>query len=53
MKPNCNDYRYLLLDTTDERNGLIERVYPRLREYCLTKYNIQFQVISWKTLKLY
>jgi hypothetical protein len=35
----------LTLDTTDERNGLIERVYPRLREYCLTKYNIQFQVI--------
>ncbi|CAF1109225.1 unnamed protein product [Adineta steineri] len=30
-------------DTTDERNGLIDRVYPRLREYCLTKYNIQFQ----------
>ncbi|CAF1533025.1 unnamed protein product, partial [Rotaria sordida] len=29
-------------DTTDERNGLIERVYPRLRKYCRTKYNIQF-----------
>ncbi len=32
-------------DTTEERNGLIECVYPRLREYCLKKYNIQFQVI--------
>ncbi|CAF1208755.1 unnamed protein product [Adineta steineri] len=30
-------------DTTDERNGLIEHVYPRLREYCLNEYNIQFQ----------
>ena len=32
------------IDTTDERNGLIEHVYPRLREYCLSKYNLQFQV---------
>ncbi|CAF3813414.1 unnamed protein product, partial [Rotaria sp. Silwood1] len=30
-------------DTTDERNGLIEHVYPQLRKYCRTKYNIQFQ----------
>ncbi|CAF1262624.1 unnamed protein product [Rotaria magnacalcarata] len=30
-------------DTTDERNGLIERVYPQLRKYCLNKYKIQFQ----------
>ncbi|CAF1376711.1 unnamed protein product, partial [Adineta steineri] len=30
-------------DTTDERNGLINHVYPRLREYCLNKYKIQFQ----------
>ncbi|UJR21418.1 hypothetical protein I4U23_024507 [Adineta vaga] len=30
-------------DTTEERNGLIDLVYPRLRDYCLTKYNIQFQ----------
>ena len=35
----------LFLDTTEERNGLIDHVYPRLREYCLTKYKIQFQVI--------
>ncbi|CAF4417932.1 unnamed protein product [Rotaria sp. Silwood2] len=33
-------------DTTDERNGLIECVYPRLYKYCRTKYNIQFQ-IQW------
>lgn len=32
-------------DTTEERNGLIDCVYPRLREYCLNKYKIQFQVI--------
>ncbi|CAF1452564.1 unnamed protein product, partial [Adineta steineri] len=30
-------------DTTDERNGLINHVYPRLREYCLNRYKIQFQ----------
>ena len=35
----------LTSDTTEERNGLIDRVYPRLREYCLAKYKIQFQVI--------
>jgi len=40
-----NTYRSFVIDTTDERNGLIDRVYPRLREYCLNKYNIQFQVI--------
>ena len=37
------------LDTTNERNGLIESVYPRLREYCVSKYNIQFQVIPLLT----
>jgi hypothetical protein len=33
-----------LLDTVDERDALIESVYPELREYCLQKYNVQFQV---------
>ncbi|CAF1291712.1 unnamed protein product [Adineta ricciae] len=30
-------------DTAEERNGLIDLVYPRLRDYCLATYNVQFQ----------
>lgn len=41
-----NKTNRLSLDTTDERNGLISHVYPQLRQYCLTKYNVQFQVIG-------
>jgi len=33
-----------LPDTVDERDALIESVYPELRKYCLEKYNVQFQV---------
>jgi hypothetical protein len=44
---------YFSSDTTEERNGLIEQVYPRLREYCLKKYNIQFQVILNKIIEIY
>lgn len=41
VKRKCGD---LCLDTTEERNRLIEYVYPKLREYCWKKYQIQFQV---------
>lgn len=35
-----------LQDTTEERNGLIEFVYPKLRDYCFNQYHIQFQVLA-------
>jgi hypothetical protein len=33
------NYRYYI----EERNGLIKDIYPKLRDYCLQTYNIQFQ----------
>ena len=36
--------RLYLIDTTEERDSLIQAVYPKLREYCRQKYKIQFQV---------
>ena len=30
---------------TPERNALMEHAYPRLKEYCRTKYRFEFQVI--------
>jgi len=29
---------------TPERNVLMEQAYPRLKEYCRTKYRFEFQV---------
>jgi len=31
-------------DTAVERNALMEKVYPRLREYCRSRHNLSFQV---------
>ena len=31
-------------DMTPERNALMEQAYPRLKEYCRTKYRFEFQV---------
>ena len=39
-----------LIDTVDERDALIECVYPELQEYCLQRYNIQFQVYYYIVL---
>ncbi|CAH1773349.1 unnamed protein product [Owenia fusiformis] len=33
-------------DTVQERNALVERVYPKLREYCREKYGHDFQVVD-------
>jgi hypothetical protein len=33
-----------LTDTIEERDELMKNVYPKLRDYCLQTYNIQFQV---------
>ena len=34
------------LDTKEERNALMERVYPKLSEFCRDKYGLEFQVRS-------
>ncbi|ELU16966.1 hypothetical protein CAPTEDRAFT_23665, partial [Capitella teleta] len=32
-------------DTIEERNMLMEEVYPRLKDYCRSKYGLEFQVV--------
>ena len=32
------------IDTSTERDSLIESVFPRLKEYCRAKYGLEFQV---------
>ena len=34
------------VDTKEERNALMERVYPKLSEFCRDKYGLEFQVRS-------
>ena len=35
-----------LADMVDERNALMERLYPRLKDFCRDKYGLEFQVIT-------
>ena len=35
-----------MIDTREERNILIEEVYPKLQSYCKQNYGLEFQVIS-------
>jgi len=38
-------YLYIyILDTTLERNALMENVYPKLKEYLRENYGLEFQV---------
>lgn len=34
----------LLSDTKEERNALMQHVYPRLSQYCRDKHGLEFQV---------
>ncbi|WAR24293.1 LOW QUALITY PROTEIN: NWD2-like protein [Mya arenaria] len=34
------------VDSQTERNALVERVYPPLREYCRQKYGVDFQMVD-------
>ena len=34
----------VLLDMIQERNHLMERVYPQMKNYCLEKHRLEFQV---------
>ena len=38
----------LFTDSQTERNVFVERVYPKLREYCREKYGVEFQVMMTK-----
>ncbi|XP_071108697.1 NACHT and WD repeat domain-containing protein 2-like [Haliotis cracherodii] len=35
-------------DTTLERNTLMERVYPKLKEYCRERHGLEFQVVDMR-----
>ncbi|GFS02974.1 leucine-rich repeat and WD repeat-containing protein [Elysia marginata] len=35
-------------DTTLERNNLMEKVYPRLKDYCREKHGLEFQVVDMR-----
>ncbi|XP_076470740.1 NACHT and WD repeat domain-containing protein 2-like [Babylonia areolata] len=35
-------------DTTLERNNLMEKVYPRLKEFCREKHGLEFQVVDMR-----
>ena len=34
----------MFTDTREERNYLMENVYPKLKDYCKQKYGLEFQV---------
>ncbi|KAK7464547.1 hypothetical protein BaRGS_00037908, partial [Batillaria attramentaria] len=38
----------LLADTTLERNNLMEKVYPKLKEFCREKHGLEFQVVDMR-----
>ena len=35
---------FFLLDTKEERNALMQHVYPKLADYCRKKHGLEFQV---------
>ena len=44
MVLDCLMIVLLFSDTINERNALVQHVYPKLREYCREKYGLEFQV---------
>ena len=40
------------LDTREERNLLLEDVYPRLKSHCKEQYGMDFQVITKNSFPL-
>ena len=39
---------FFLLDTHTERDYLIANIYPKLKTYCKTEYNIDFQILDMR-----
>ena len=49
IKPNFDSawkvyFCSLFVDTKEERNALMQHVYPQLSDYCRDKHGLQFQV---------
>jgi hypothetical protein len=38
----------LILDTSMERNSLMQHTYPKLKEYCREKHGLEFQVVDMR-----
>ena len=43
----------IIVDTKEERNALMQHVYPQLAEFCREKHGLEFQVQSNRKLTLY
>jgi len=41
-------FMWVFTDTTLERNCLMEKVYPKLKEYCRERHGLDFQV--WRPM---
>lgn len=39
---------FFVLDTHTERDYLIANIYPKLKTYCKTEYNIDFQILDMR-----
>ena len=56
LRSNLNNFLFFAFlcntinkkDTMAERDYLIERIFPKLKEYCKRKYDLDFQVIKKK-----
>lgn len=40
------DVAYSVTDTKEERNALMERIYPKLTDFCRDNYGLEFQVCN-------
>ena len=40
-------FNFPLKDTIDERDYLIEKIFPRLKDYCKNVHDLDFQVLSF------
>jgi hypothetical protein len=43
----CKSSLFLIKDTIDEQNELYENVFPKLREFTMYRYGLEFQVINF------
>ena len=45
IKMNWSHFMHFSVDTKEERNALMQYVYPKLEEYCRDRHGLEFQVI--------
>ena len=41
-------FEHFYLDTSMERNSLMQHIYPKLKEYCREKHGLEFQVVDMR-----